>query len=476
MKLVENTKCKRFNQGEIMNQNIDLTSGNIVDKLVRLSLPIMGTSFIQIAYSLTDMIWVGKNGSNSVAAVGTAGFYPWLAMAFIMISKIGGEIKVAQSVGEKNLKDTKNYIKSAIEINLILSTLYTLILIVFRHNLIGFFKLGDTQVIDMATSYLVLIALGMVFYFINPVFTSIFVGLGNSKSPFKINTIGLIVNIILDPILIFGIGPFPKLGVNGAAMATVTAQIVVSLCFIYMIAKDREEHFKIKLFRDIEFEYHKTLCILGLPVALQNGLFTAFSMVMGVIVASFGPVAIAVQKVGSQIESISWNSCDGFASALSSFVGQNFGAKKIDRINKGTKDALIGVLIWGTLTTLILVFGGEYIFKVFINEPEAISKGKDYLIILGYSQLFMCLEICIAAIFKGLGRTYIPSIIIIILTGLRIPLALILSKSNILGLNGIWWSIAISSIFKGIILLGILIYLRKAKKLYKIKYDTVENI
>ena len=122
MKLVENTKCKRFNQGEIMNQNIDLTSGNIVDKLVRLSLPIMGTSFIQIAYSLTDMIWVGKNGSNSVAAVGTAGFYPWLAMAFIMISKIGGEIKVAQSVGEKNLKDTKNYIKSAIEINLILST------------------------------------------------------------------------------------------------------------------------------------------------------------------------------------------------------------------------------------------------------------------------------------------------------------------------------------------------------------------
>ena len=328
----------------------------------------------------------------------------------------------------------------------------------------------------MATSYLVLIALGMVFYFINPVFTSIFVGLGNSKSPFKINTIGLIVNIILDPILIFGIGPFPKLGVNGAAMATVTAQIVVSLCFMYMIAKDREEHFRIKLFRDIEFEYHKTLCILGLPVALQNGLFTAFSMVMGVIVASFGPVAIAVQKVGSQIESISWNSCDGFASALSSFVGQNFGAKKIDRINKGTKDALIGVLIWGTLTTLILVFGGEYIFKVFINEPEAISKGKDYLIILGYSQLFMCLEICIAAIFKGLGRTYIPSIIIIILTGLRIPLALILSKSNILGLNGIWWSIAISSIFKGIILLGILIYLRKAKKLYKIKYDTVENI
>lgn len=459
-----------------MNKNIDLTNGNIVEKLIKLALPIMGTSFIQIAYSLTDMIWVGRNGSNSVAAVGTAGFYPWLAMAFIMISKIGGEIKVAQSVGEKNLKDTKYYIKSAIEINIILSILYTLTLIIFRHNLIGFFKLGNAEVINMSVDYLVIVALGMVFYFINPVFTSIFVGLGNSKSPFKINTIGLVANIILDPILIFGMGPIPKLGVRGAAIATVAAQMIVCLCFIYLIFKSKEEHFKIKLFRNVELEYYKTLYVLGFPVALQNGMFTIFSMVMGVIVASFGPVAVAVQKVGSQIESISWNSCDGFASALSSFVGQNFGAKKIDRINKGTKCALVVILIWGILTTLILVFGSEYIFKAFINESEAIDKGKDYLIILGYSQLFMCLEICISGIFKGLGRTYIPSIIIILLTGLRIPLALILCKSNILGLNGVWWSITISSIFKGTILLSILVYLRKTKKLYNIEYEEVETV
>lgn len=459
-----------------MNKNIDLTNGNIVEKLVKLALPIMGTSFIQIAYSLTDMIWVGRNGSNSVAAVGTAGFYPWLAMAFIMISKIGGEIKVSQSIGEKNSKDTKYYIKSAIEINLILSMAYTLCLILFRHSLIGFFKLGDVEVINMATNYLVIVGLGMIFFFINPVFTSIFLGLGNSKSPFKINTIGLVVNIILDPILIFGIGPFPRLGVEGAAIATVTAQLVVSCCFMYLILKSKEEYFKINIFRNVEIKYYKTLFVLGLPVAIQNGLFTIFSMVMGVIVASFGPVAIAVQKVGSQVESISWNSCDGFASALSSFVGQNYGAKKIDRINKGTKFALIGVLIWGTLTTFILVFFGENIFKAFINEGEAILKGKDYLIILGYSQLFMCLEITISGIFKGLGRTYIPSIIIIILTGLRIPLAIFLSKANILGLNGVWWSITLSSVVKGIILLCILIVLRKTNKLYKIDNKELETV
>ncbi len=449
-----------------MSKQIDLTSGNIVEKLVKLSLPIMGTAFIQIAYSLIDMIWVGKIGSKSVAAVGTAGFYPWLAMAFIMISKVGGEIKVAQSVGEKNEKDTKYYIKSAIEINMLLSFLYSLVLIFFKSPLIGFFKLGDMEVINMSEQYLVIVGFGMMFYFINPVFTSIFVGLGNSKLPFKINTIGLVTNIILDPVLIFGIGPLPEMGVAGAAIATITSHIVVSLCFIYLIRKDKADHFKIKLFREIDFSYYKTLFVLGTPVALQNGLFTIFSMIMGVIVASFGPVAIAVQKVGSQIESISWNSCDGFASALSSFVGQNYGAKKIDRINKSTKYALIGVFIWGSLTTAILVFLGEPIFRAFINEPEAILKGVDYLKILGYSQLFMCLEITVAGIFKGLGRTYIPSIIIAILTGCRIPLAILLCRTDILGLNGVWWSITLSSMVKGILLVSILVVLRKTHKLY----------
>jgi len=352
---------------------------------------------------------------------------------------------------------------------MILSFLYSLVLILFKSPLIGFFKLGDMEVINMSEQYLVIVGFGMMFYFINPVFTSIFVGLGNSKSPFKINTIGLITNIILDPVLIFGIGPFPEMGVAGAAIATITSHIIVALCFIYLISKNKEEHFKIKLFREVDFTYYKSLFVLGTPVALQNGLFTIFSMIMGVIVASFGPVAIAVQKEGSQIESISWNSCDGFASALSSFVGQNYGAKKIDRINKSTKYALIGIIIWGTLTTAILVFLGEYIFKAFINEPEAILKGTDYLKILGYSQLFMCLEITVAGIFKGLGRTYIPSILITVLTGCRIPLAILLCRPDILGLNGVWWSITLTSFVKGTLLISILVYLRKTHKLYMTK-------
>lgn len=451
-----------------MEKKIDLTQGGIVEKLVKIAIPIMATSFIQIAYNLIDMMWVGKNGSNSVAAVGTAGFYPWLAMAFVIFSKIGGEVKVAQSMGEKNIKEVKSYIKSSIELNVFLSMTYTLILILFNKQLIDIFNLGDTEVITMSRQYLVIVAIGMIFYFINPVFTSIFIGLGNSSIPFRINTIGLIVNIILDPLLIFGFGPISALGTNGAGIATITAQIIVSCVFVGYIIKNKIEYFKVKYFRNIELKYFKILYKLGFPVAIQNALFTLISMAMGVIVASFGPVAVAVQKVGSQIESISWMSAEGFASALSTFTGQNYGAYKFDRINKGSKIGLIGALIWGSITTLVLVFFGEIIFRAFINEQDAIIKGIDYLKILGYSQLFMCIEITITGVLKGLGRTYIPSVTSIVLNLARIPMAILLSKPQILGINGIWWSISISSIFKGIILLLIFVGLYKGKKLYKI--------
>ena len=334
----------------MVNKRLDLTKGHIGKSLVKLALPIMGTSFIQMAYNIIDMMWVGKDGSNSVAAVGTAAFYPWLAIAFIVISKAGGEIKVAQSVGNKDFKTAKEYIKAAIELNVILSVIYTTVMIIFNKPLIELFRLGDAGVIRSAREYLIIVSIGMVFYFINPVFTSIFNGLGNSKTPFIINTIGLLCNIVLDPVLIFGIGPFNRMGVRGAA-----------------IIKTKNEFFKVKLFKNIKTGYYKILFNLGLPVALQSGLFTLFSMVMGVLIAKFGSEAIAAQKVGSQIESISWTSAEGLAAALSTFVGQNYGARKYHRINKGSRFAIVSALVWGAFTSLVLILLCKRLFTLFIN-------------------------------------------------------------------------------------------------------------
>ncbi|MBN1067564.1 MATE family efflux transporter [Clostridium botulinum] len=450
-----------------MEKRIDLTEGKIVSKLIKLALPIMGTSFIQMAYNMTDMIWIGKVGSKAVAGVGTAGFYTWLAMAFIMISKTGAEIKVAQKMGEHNLRKVKSYIVSAIQINVVLSILYTVVLLVFSDKLIGFFNLGDAEVISMSKTYLVIVAIGMIFYFINPVFTAIFNGAGSSKTPFVINTIGLAFNMVFDPVLILGIGPFPKMGVAGAAIATVIAQVIVSLSFIFVMIKGKEEYLKVNVFTRPRMDYIKVLCNIGLPGGIQNGLFTIFSMCIGRIIAVFGPVPIAVQKVGSQIEAISWMTAGGFSTALGTFVGQNYGSKKYNRINKGVKVTMVMAVIIGILASLLLILGGEYVFSFFLNDPEAVEQGTVYLRILGYSQLFMCIEITITGAFNGLGRTYIPSIIGILLTGARVPASYFLCNPNVLGLDGIWWSISVSSILKGTVLLTIYLYLLRKRKLYR---------
>ena len=452
-----------------MEHRIDLTTGSITGKLIKLAMPIMGVSFIQTAYSLIDMIWIGKIGSNAVAAVGTAGFFTWLAEAFIMITKLGVSIKVSQSIGSKEYTKTKKYIISALQMNTVIALLYGLFLVLFNQELINFFSLGDTEVISMARTYLIVVSLAMPFFFTGPIFTGIFNGLGDSKMPFIINTIGLVFNIVFDPVLIFGMGGFPRLGVLGAALATVLAQVIVTMCFIAVIIKRKIEYFSSRLFTKPEWKTIKEISYIGLPGALQSGLFTIFSMFLGRIVAYWGAVPIAAQKVGSQIESISSLTAGGFATAAATYVGQNYGAGKKERIEKGVKVTMIMALMVGTFSTLLLISCRESLMRVFVSEKDTIQVGMQYLLILGYSQLFMCVEITITGVFNGIGRTYLPNIIPILFTGARIPLAIMLCKP--LGLNGVWWSISITSILKGIILAGVYIYLKRNGKL--IRFDTV---
>ncbi|GAA0114986.1 MATE family efflux transporter [Clostridium senegalense] len=448
-----------------MNKKIDLINGKITDSLVALAIPIMGTSFIQMAYNMIDMIWIGQMGSLAVAAVGTAGFFNWLGQSLMILSKSGAEISISQSYGKNNIKDAQSYTKSAIQLTIIFAVFYMFFLIIFKSSLIGFFKLNSQNVISMAETYLFVIALGMVFNFINPVLTGIFNGSGDSKIPFTINTVGLIFNIVLDPLLIFGLGPIPSLGVLGAALATILSQLSVTILFLIHIKRQNSYLFKINIISKLDLAYSRKIIKLSLPVALQNGLFCSFSMMIGRIIAFHGDTAIAVQKVGSQIESISWMTAGGFSTAISAFIGQNYGAKQYNRIIEGYKVAIKLVSIIGIFATALLVLGAEPIFKFFINEPEAVSMGIVYLQILGVSQLFMCIEITTTGAFNGLGKTLLPSLISIILTGLRVPFAYLLSNPNFFGLNGVWWTISITSILKGLVLISLFtILILKNKK------------
>lgn len=445
---------------------LDLTEGSIFKKIFLLSLPIMGTSFMQTGYNLVDMLFVGKVGAGAVAAVGTAGFFPWLAQAFIMIARIGGEVKVAQGLGEKNRDKVKKYIKSSIELNITQALLYSLFLMVFAGPLIHFFRIKDAAVNEMGIQYLIIIAIGMIFFFMNPVFSAIFNGMGNSKTPFKINAMCLIANMILDPILILGLFGFPRLEVVGAAIATVIAQALGSIAFLVLVIKDKSGIFRVKYFRNIEFIYHKEIVRLGFPVGIQSAMFTVISMFIGVIIASWGPVAIAAHKVGTQIEAISYLTADGMGTAMSSFTGQNYGARNDNRVRKGIKVGEGFALSWGIFTGILMVIFGKQIFSIFINEKDAILVGSAYLTIIGYSQPGNCAEIISGGIFKGLGRTILPSFVGIFFNLMRIPMAIFLSRPEMLGLNGVWWTISVSTMFKGGILLLAMLIRYKRNTLY----------
>ncbi|GAA0755598.1 MULTISPECIES: MATE family efflux transporter [Clostridium] len=441
-----------------MKKSVNLVSGNIVNTLLKLSIPILGTSFIQMAYNLVDMMWVGRIGSDAVAAVGTAGFFTWFGSSLVFISKIGTEIGVSQSIGKDDIKEKNKFIYNGLFINIITAIIYMCLLIIFRKQLIGFFKLGEANIINMSIEYLVIVSFGMIFSFLNPLFSGIFNASGSSKIPFFINTVGLIINIIFDPILIFGLLGFPRLGVIGAALATVGAQAIVT--FIFIIAFIRNGYsLTLKNKKYIDKNNMNKICKLGIPTALQNCMFAFFAMIIGRIISAWGPTAIAVQKVGSQIESISWMTAEGFATALTAFIGQNYGANKWDRILKGYKVAMSMAIMVGIFATILLVFSGDKVFSAFIPEAGIVSKGAVYLKILGYSQLFMCIEITTAGAFSGLGNTLTPSWVSIIFTGLRIPLAMLLSSIPLLGIDGVWWSISGTSIVKGILLLGLFIFM-----------------
>ena len=446
-----------------MKKNIDLLNGNILASLTELALPIMATSLVQTAYNLTDMAWIGMVGSDAVAAVGAAAMYTWLSSGVATLARMGGQVKSAHAYGEGNRREAVQYGKGALQLALVLAAVYGIITNLFAGPLIGFFHLNSFLVVEDAIVYL-RIACGLIlFAFIGQTLTGLYTASGNSRTPFVANCIGMGANIVLDPLLIFGLGPIPGMGVAGAAVATVTAQFIVSLVLVISMRKEPVLAAQMRIWIPTPLSNIKTMVRIGFPAAIQSMLYCVISMVLTRFVTAWGDTAVAVQRVGGQIESISWMTADGFGTAINAFVGQNYGAGNLKRVKKGYMTASVIMFIWGIFTTCLLIFGAAPIFSLFIHEPEVISAGADYLRIIGFSEMFMCVELMTVGALSGMGKTMEASVITIILTAARIPLAVILGGTA-LGLNGIWWALTISSIVKGIIFFVYYLHIMKRMK------------
>ena len=455
----------KMDEGKRMEGN--LTKGPILKTLTKLAIPIMASSFLGTLYNITDMAWIGLLGSKAVAGVGVGGMFTWLSQGLAAMARMGGQVQVAQCIGRGERDRAHGFAQAAVQLATLMGMAYAVISLVFTRQMVAFFQLTDPEAQTAALSYTKIACGLIVFSFLTLTMTGLYTAQGDSKTPFLANLIGLVTNMILDPVLILGPGPFPKLGVVGAAIATVTAQAIVMMMMILgVIIQKKENVLKgIRLTAKIPKEYLGGLCRIGIPTAIQGMAYCAISMVLTRMVSAYGAEAVATQRVGGQIESISWNTADGFAAALNAFIAQNYGAGKMDRVRKGYRASLWTVGIWGLLISFVFICFPKAIADIFFHEPKAVATAVGYLVIIGFSEAFMCVELTTVGALSGLGRTRLCSIISIAFTSARIPLAIILG--GLIGLSGIWWALSITSIIKGIIFTCTFLWITRKRQVCK---------
>ena len=437
----------------------DLTQGGIFRQLLRLALPLMAISFIQMTYNLVDILWIGRLSSRSVAAVGSIGMLMWMMNSVALISKVGAEISIGQSIGARRLDHASLYASHTTTLALFLGVAFGIFFLLFPHPYVAFYRLEHSIAME-AVSYLRIMAVGIPVMFLILNFSGIYIGSGRSDIPFYFNATGLMFNILLDPLLIFGMGPIPAMGVEGAALATVFSQGVVLLLFITHLKRRNGLLGRFRFLISPNRRFTINILKLGLPVAAMNVYFAFINMNLARTASLYGShLGITSQTTGGQIEGITWNTSNGFATALGSFVAQNFAAGKMLRATRAFRYTLMMMGLLGGIVSAAFIFRGEWIFSLFVPEREAYIAGGDYLLILGFSQLFMMLEITTQGIFNGLGKTSPPAIVSVVFNTLRIPLALFLGAR--IGVTGVWWAISITSLFKGSILFIWYLLLRK---------------
>jgi len=432
-------------------KTIDLTTGQVQRVIMTLALPLVGSSLLQFTYSLVDMFWVGALGSDAVASIGAASFYIMLGQAIQSLIVVGAGIKVSQAVGRRDQALIQRYVRAGRRMNLGIGLLFVVLLAVFGQTVIGFLNMDAPAVERLAYSYLLVSAPMLVFSFFNLLFARLFSAYGNTTTAMRINATGVTLNMVLSPLFIYPLG----LGVVGAGLATLVANVVMFGFFWHRARAlfDWEETVEPN-----RTDYTEILR-LGLPMATQRVLFTVISIFLARMIGSYGTEAIAAQRIGLQIESIAYMMIGGLNGAIASYTGQNLGARKVDRVHEGYRvTTRLGMLYTGLLT-LVFLFVPDVLIRLFVDDPTTIDIGANYLRIIRISLIFASLEMIGNGYFSGLGLPKIPATISIVFTVARIPIALALEPY--LGIDAIWWSIALSSIVKGLVSA---LYVRLMKK------------
>jgi len=424
----------------------DLSVGSPTKQILTFTIPMLIGHGFQQMYNIVDTIILGKFiGTEAVAAAGASFPVIFVLVSLVIGITTGITVVISQYFGAKDYQKVKRAIDTATIFLFFGSILLTVLGLIFIKPIWNLLSLPE-NLVESATIYFNVYAIGLVFMFGYNGIGAVLRGLGDSKTPLYFLIIATLLNIVLDLVFVLVF----KWGIAGVAIATVVSQAVAfALCVIYL-----NRYHKLIRISHSGLVFDKAIFLKSVKIGLPSGIqhtFVALGM-MGLmrIVNEFGTITIAGYSIAGRIDSFAALPAMSFSAALSVFVGQNIGANKSERIKQGYRSTLIMTSIYSVTISIIAWFFGRELMGLFTNDPQVIEVGYEYLVIVSSFYIFFSAMFANHGLLRGAGDTLVPMFITIFaLWVLRIPISYFLSQK--LGTVGIWWGVPIAWIFSWLV-------------------------
>lgn len=398
----------------------DLTVGPPWKRIIEFSTPLLIGNVAQQFYNTADSIIVGRYvGDNALAAVGSAGPILNLLLVLFVGIAVGASIMVSQYFGAKDREKLSNTIGACITLTAIASIIIMIIGPLVTRPMLRLLN-TPASIIDWSAGYLIIFFLGIVGFSYYNILSGVLRGLGDSLSALVFLLVSTALNIVLDIIFITRF----NMGVPGVALATVIAQgISAILCFLKLLSM--KDLFQINLkYLKLNKEYAHRLIKLGLPSGLTQGIFSLAMIIVQSLTNTFGEMIIAANVIIMRVDGFAMMPNFSFGSAMTTYTGQNIGAKKMDRVNEGTKQGTLIAVTVSTIITIIILTFGRNLMSIFTSTKELVDTSMYMMKILALGYIAMAVTQCLSGVMRGAGDTITPMWISLITTVLfRVPAA-----------------------------------------------------
>lgn len=419
------------------DKTLNMTEGSPVRLLIMFSVPMLIGNIFQQLYNIVDSIIVGKLiGADALAAIGVTGSVTFLFFALCNGFGSAGGIITSQNFGKQDAAQVKRCIANTGYIMIVFPTI--LGIVAFGGSRLLLTILGTPErIFSESLRYMQIMCLGLVFVSLYNYVSSILRALGDSKTPLYFLIFSCLLNTVLDVVFVKYLG----YGVAGAGIATLISQFISGAgCMIYAFRYNPYFKLERKDWAVDSILIIKTIK-LGVPLSLQFSLIAISCMALQKVVNSFGPVAVAAFTAISRVEQVIHQPYQTLSAALSTFSGQNYGARKYERITLGFKKSMLIMVIFTIMMLPIMQFFGSEITSIFVNEPDVIAMGAIALKITSPFYVFLGIIYVVRGALNGVGDAFFALLNGIIEVIGRFVFPIFLTMIPAIGLWGIWWSV-----------------------------------